>query len=324
MIVVVTGAAGQLGHDVAIRLRNEQHKVFATDLAPFYPKDPDGTMIDQIPYCGMDFSNPATCERVISSVRADAVIHCGSWSDIDSAELPENFPAVWRTNVRGAENIASVCARLGIKLIYVSTDQVYKSSKELVDEKSTLEPVSVYGRARLEAEKAVRELCPNSFIVRTQWLYGLCGDNFIKTMLKAGEDAGRNCIRVADDFIGTPTYTKDLARLIADMLDSSDYGIYNAVNEGGYVSRATYAQEIFRRAGLTNKVIPVHSDKLQSIAKRPMELRLSTDKLAKYHFRKLPPWDSAIGRFLEEIKYPKRIRTRLPLKEQFVDDEDPF
>lgn len=318
MVVMVTGAAGQLGHDVINELAKRGHKCFGTDIDVFYRKKPDGTLASKLPYCHMDVSSLATVDRVIDSLRLDAVIHCAAFSDIDEAENPENYKKVIKTNVKGAENVAVSCKKFGVKMLYVSSDSVYGGKEDVIldPDVSETNPVNAYGQSKLAGEKAVMEQLDRYYIVRTQWLYGMSGDSFVSRMLKLGEN--NKSVKVDDDLIGTPTYTYDLARLLVDMVETEEYGIYHAVNEGGYISRADFVREIYRRAGLRTKVIPVHSDSCGFAAARPKYAKLGTDKLRAHRFRRLPPWDGAIGRYLKEIRYPTRIRGKLPTKEEML------
>ncbi len=321
MIILVTGAEGQLGHDVVLEAINRGHKCFATDLSVFYSKKPDGTRINRVPYCHMDISNLGTVDRVIHSLKPNAVINCASFSNIDDAEKGINHSRVIKVNHKGAENLAITCKKFGIKLLHVSSDQVYdgESWEILEPGDGNLKAVNFYGESRLLAEQAVLENNPESFIVRTQWLYGMSGDNFASEIL---EQAGRqSVIKVENDRIGTPTYTKDLARLLVDMIESKKYGIYHAVNEGGYISKAEFAEELIKRAGLTTRVVPINSEKKGISANRPACVKLGTEKLSENHFRRLPPWQGAIGRYLKEIKYVRRIRGKLPTKEDIKIEE---
>lgn len=321
MVIMVTGAEGQLGHDVILEAIDRGHKCFGTDLSVFYSKKSDGTLINRVPYCHMDVSNLGTVDRVIHSLELDAVIHCASFSDVDEAEKDINHNKVMKVNVKGTENVAITCKKFGVKLLYVSSAQVFDGESEEIIEPGAgnLKPVNFYGKSRLMAEQAVMDNNPESFIVRTQWLYGMSGDNFASKIL---EQAGRqSSVKVINDTIGTPTYTKDLARLLIDMIETDRYGIYHAVNEGGYISRVQFAEELIKRAGLTTRVVPISSDKYNSEVKRPACVKLGTENLSKNHFRRLPPWQGAVGRYLKEIKYVKRIRGKLPTKEDMEREE---
>ena len=147
----------------------------------------------------------------------------------------------------------------------------------------------------------MKELLANYFIVRIAWVFGLNGNNFVKTMLKVGKT--HDVLRVVNDQIGTPTYTADLARLLVDMLETEKYGTYHATNEGGYISWYDFAREIFRQAGYSTKVIPVTTEEYGlSKARRPFNSRLDKSKLKEQDFQPLPDWRDAVGRYLEELK----------------------
>lgn len=322
MVVMVTGVAGQLGHDVMNELVKRGHKCFGTDIDVFYRKKPDGTMISRLPYCSMDVSNLATVDRVIDSLRLDAVIHCAAVSDLEAVEGSESCKRMMKVNAKGTENVAITCKKFGVKLVYVSSASVYGGGgDELLDpDTSPTEPETVYGQSKLLGEKAVIEHLERYFIVRTQLLYGMSGENFARTLLEQGEN--NRSVRVAGNVVGTPTYIYDLARLLVDMVESEEYGIYNAVNEGESISLADFAGEIFRRAGLRTRVISVSPEKNVNMVKGPEPAKLSTDKLRLHHFRRLPPWKGATGRFLKEIKFRIRVRSKLETKEDLLRFEE--
>ena len=162
-------------------------------------------------------------------------------------------------------------------------------------------PLNVYGQTKLEGELAVSGLLNKFFIVRIAWVFGLNGKNFIKTMLTVGKKF--DTLRVVNDQIGTPTYTLDLSRLLADMVESDKYGYYHATKEGGYISWYEFACEIFRQAGMTTKVEPVTTAQYGlSKAARPFNSRLDKSKLAEKGFRPLPDWKDALARYLKEIE----------------------
>ena len=165
----------------------------------------------------------------------------------------------------------------------------------------TFDPLNVYGKSKLEGELAVKELLEKYFIVRIAWVFGLNGNNFVKTMLKVGKN--HDTLRVVNDQIGTPTYTVDLARLLVDMLETEKYGTYHATNEGGYISWYDFAREIFRQAGYPTKVIPVTTEEYGlSKARRPYNSRLDKSKLEEMGFKPLPDWKDAVGRYLKELE----------------------
>lgn len=162
-------------------------------------------------------------------------------------------------------------------------------------------PLNVYGQTKLEGEQAVAETLEKYFIIRIAWGFGLNGKNFIRTMLNMGEK--HDTLSVVCDQIGTPTYTLDLARLLADMIETEKYGYYHATNEGGYISWYEFACEIFRQAGMDVTVVPVTTAEYGvSQAARPFNSRLDKSKLIQNGFKPLPDWKDALSRYLQALK----------------------
>ena len=302
MKVLVTGVAGQLGHDVVNELVMRGHEAIGSDIAPVYSGLADGTAVTRAPYASLDITDEAAVQRVLGEVRPDAVIHCAAWTAVDAAEDEENIPKVRAINANGTRFIAKACALLGCKLMYISTDYVFdgQGTAPWQPDCRDYAPLNVYGQTKLEGELAVAELVKRFFIVRIAWVFGLNGQNFIRTMLRLGKTHEE--LRVVNDQIGTPTYTLDLSRLLADMIETQKYGIYHATNEGGYISWAEFAQEIFRQAGMDTRVVPVTTREYGvSKAARPHNSRLDKSKLMKSGFTPLPDWRDALGRYLREM-----------------------
>ena len=301
MKVWVSGVAGQLGHDVMNELIARGHEAVGSDLAPTYSGAADGSAVTRAPYVALDITDEAAVQRVLGDVRPDAVIHCAAWTAVDAAEEEENIPKARAINADGTRHIAKACALLGCKLMYISTDYVFdgQGTEPWQPDCDAYAPLSVYGKTKLEGELAVTELVERFFIVRIAWAFGLNGNNFIRTMLRLGQT--RDEIRVVDDQIGTPTYTHDLSRLLADMIESEKYGRYHATNEGGYISWADYAAEIFRQASMRTKVIPVSTAEYGAAkAARPFNSRMDKSKLAQRGFKPLPHWRDALAHYLRE------------------------
>lgn len=256
MKILVTGVAGQLGHDVMNELAARGHEGVGSDLAPAYSGIADGSAVTKAAYVPMDITNAAQVREVISAVHPDAVIHCAAWTAVDAAEDADKQAKVQAINVQGTANIAAVCKELDCKMMYISTDYVFNGQGETPwdPDCKDYQPLNVYGQSKLGGELAVSGALEKYFIVRIAWVFGLNGSNFIKTMLKLSET--HDTLRVVCDQIGTPTYTYDLARLLVDMIESEKYGYYHATNEGGYISWYDFACEIFRQAGRATKVQP--------------------------------------------------------------------
>jgi dTDP-4-dehydrorhamnose reductase len=280
MKVLVTGVKGQLGYDVVNELTKRGHEFVGVD-------------IDE-----MDITDGEACRRVITEAAPDAVIHCAAYTAVDAAE--DNEDLCRRVNADGTRNIALVCRDLDIKMVYISTDYVFDGQGTRPWEPDDArDPLNVYGVTKCEGEMAVEELVKKFFIVRIAWVFGVNGKNFIKTMLRLGQERG--AVSVVDDQIGSPTYTYDLARLLVDMTESEHYGRYHATNEG-FCSWYEFACEIFKQAGMAEvKVTPVDSSQFPAKAKRPMNSRMDKSKLAANGFEPLPAWQDALGRYLKEI-----------------------
>ena len=280
MKVLVTGVKGQLGYDVVNELTKRGHEAVGVDVDEMHITDGDA------------------CRQVITEANPDAVIHCAAYTAVDAAE--DNVDLCRRVNADGTRNIALVCRDLDIKMVYISTDYVFDGQGTRPWEPDDArDPLNVYGVTKCEGEMAVEELVKKFFIVRIAWVFGVNGKNFIKTMLRLGQERG--AVSVVDDQIGSPTYTYDLARLLVDMTESEHYGRYHATNEG-FCSWYEFACEIFKQAGMAEvKVTPVDSSQFPAKAKRPMNSRMDKSKLAANGFEPLPAWQDALGRYLKEI-----------------------
>lgn len=282
MKILVTGVKGQLGFDVSNELLKRGHSVVGVD-------------IDD-----MDITDRARVHEVLQSVRPDAVVHCAAWTAVDAAE--DNAEKVALVNVTGTENIAKECKALDCKMMYISTDYVFDGQGDAPwqPDCEDYKPLNVYGQTKLDGEKAVKSNVDKFFIVRIAWVFGKNGNNFIKTMLKLGKTHDE--LRVVNDQIGTPTYTFDLARLLVDMIETDKYGYYHATNEGGFISWAEFAKEIFAQAKYSTKVVPVTTAEYGlSKAKRPFNSRLDKQKLSQRGFMPLPTWQDALARYLKEL-----------------------
>ncbi len=280
MKVLVTGVKGQLGFDVINELGKRNIEAVGVD-------------IDE-----MDITNAAQVEEVITKVVPDAVIHCAAYTAVDAAE--DNVEICRKVNAEGTKNVAEVCGKLDIKMMYISTDYVFNGQGtrawEPDDER---EPLNVYGQTKYEGELAVEQHVKKFFTVRIAWVFGVNGKNFIKTMLNLGKTHDQ--LTVVNNQTGSPTYTYDLARLLVDMIQTEKYGRYHATNEG-LCTWYEFACEIFKQAGLDVKVTPVTSDEYPAKAKRPENSRMNKEKLKENGFEPLPSWQDALNRYLKEIE----------------------
>lgn len=304
MKVLVTGVAGQLGHDVMNELYKRGYEGVGSDIAPKYSGADDGTAVTKMDYVQMDITNSEEVTETIKKVNPDVVVHCAAWTAVDLAEEKENKEKVMAINVGGTENIAKVCKELDCKMVYISTDYVFDGygTRPWEEDCKDYAPLNVYGESKLMGEKVVSLNLEKYFIVRIAWVFGVNGNNFIKTMLKVGKKF--DTLKVVNDQIGTPTYTYDLSRLLVDMIETDKYGYYHATNEGGYISWYDFACEIFKQAGYKTKVNPVTTEEYGvSKARRPFNSRLNKTKLVDNGFTPLPDWKDALSRYLKEIDY---------------------
>lgn len=280
MRVLVTGVKGQLGHDVMNELAKRGYEGIGVD-------------IDE-----MDITDPVSVDKVITEAHVEAVVHCAAYTAVDAAE--DHVELCRKVNAYGTENIAKVCKKLDLKMVYISTDYVFDGQGtrpwEPDDERH---PLNVYGQTKYEGELAVQNNLDKFFIVRIAWVFGVNGKNFIKTMLQLGET--RDEINVVNDQIGSPTYTLDLSVLLVDMLETEKYGFYHATNEG-LCTWYEFAVEIFKQAGMDVKVNPVDSSQFPAKAKRPSNSRMDKSKLDANGFKRMPAWQDALKRYLEVIR----------------------
>lgn len=300
MKTLVTGVNGQLGHDVMLELSKRGYEAIGCGSSPEYRGMQDA--VASMPYVTLDITDDAAVDKVLQDVKPDCVCHCAAWTAVDAAEEPENKEKVFAVNVDGTRNLARACQALDARFMYISTDYVFsgQGTEPWKADSQEFAPLNVYGKSKLYGELAVKELLTKYFIVRIAWVFGLNGNNFVKTMLKVGKT--HDTLRVVNDQIGTPTYTADLARLLVDMLETEKYGTYHATNEGGYISWYDFAKEIFRQAGYPTKVIPVTTEEYGlSKAKRPFNSRLDKSKLEEKGFAALPDWKDAVKRYLAAV-----------------------
>lgn len=280
MKLLVTGVKGQLGHDIVNECKERNIEAVGVDVEE------------------MDITDAKKVEEVIKEGNYDAVVHCAAWTAVDKAE--DEIELCTKVNVGGTRNIANVCKELDIPMMYFSTDYVFDGQGENEwKEYDERHPLNVYGQTKYEGELIVEAL-PKHFIVRIAWVFGVNGNNFIKTMLRLGKERG--AVSVVNDQIGSPTYTYDLSKLVVDMIQTDKYGIYHATNEG-LCSWYEFACEIFKQASIDVEVTPVDSNAFPAKAKRPNNSRMSKEMLDKNGFKYLPTWQDALSRYLKEIDY---------------------
>ncbi|MEI8216432.1 MAG: dTDP-4-dehydrorhamnose reductase [Eubacteriales bacterium] len=279
MKILVTGANGQLGHDVVKELKAQNIETLGCTRDDF------------------DISNAMQVMDFIIKYEPNAIIHCAAYTSVDMAEVePEKC---YQINVVGTRNIAQACNRIGAKLFYISTDYIFDGSGSSEFEVSSkANPLSVYGTSKLMGENEIINTLSKFFILRTSWVFGKNGNNFIKTMLRLSLIESK--LYVVRDQIGAPTYTVDLAKLIASMIKTEKYGIYQATNEG-YCSWVEFAKEIMNLTKRKTEIVPIISEEYKTKAIRPKNSRLSKESLDIGGFGRLPGWKDALKRYLVEI-----------------------
>lgn len=281
---MVTGANGQLGYDVVLKLKEINIDVVAPGRDEF------------------DLTNREQIQRYILKEKPEVIIHCAAYTAVDKAEDEKDM--CYAVNVEGTRAVAEAAEKINSKVVYISTDYVFngKGQEAHLEEKET-NPVNYYGYTKEQGEKIIRGLIDKHFIVRTSWVYGVNGRNFIKTMLNLAES--RNEINVVSDQIGAPTYTKDLAEFIVNLVQTQKYGTYHGVNEG-YCSWHEFAESIFEKSGIKMIVNPISTKEYTTRAIRPLNSRLSKDNTSKAGIDRMPHWEDALNRFLNELFATKR------------------
>lgn len=290
MRVLVTGINGQLGYDVVKELIKRGHEPIGVDREE------------------MDLTIPTQIKECIEKSKPEAIIHCAAYTAVDAAE--DNEELCRQVNAYATRDIAKCAKDLDIPMIYISTDYVFDGEKGLEDtssqevdtsryleyiESDKTNPQNIYGQTKLEGELYVKELLDKYYIVRISWVFGENGNNFIDTMLRLSKD--RDELNVIDDQIGSPTYTKDLATLIVDMIESDKYGVYHATNEG-FCSWYDFAKEIFKVANIDIDVIPIATSQYPTKAQRPMNSKMSKQKLIYNGFKTLRNWQDAVEEYI--------------------------
>lgn len=307
MKYLVTGVNGQLGHDVINELIRRGYECVGSDLGENYSDEHQAALVGtdggsvSVDYIKLDITDSSVVLNTVLTVKPDVLIHCAAWTAVDAAEDIENQELVRKINSLGTENLAKACKAIDCKMLYISTDYVFdgQGTEPWKPDCTDYNPLNFYGLTKLEGEKAVSTIVEKHFIVRIAWVFGLNGNNFIKTMIKVGKM--HDSVRVVNDQIGTPTYCFDLARLLVDMSITDKYGYYHVTNEGGYISWYDFCVEIYRQYGLSTKVIPVTTEEYGlSKARRPMNSRLDKSKLIEMGFEPLPDWKDALRAYLRE------------------------
>lgn len=280
MKVVVTGALGQLGQDVVKELQQQGHEAIGTDRSQ------------------LDITNEENVMSFITNVKPDVILHCAAYTNVDKAE--EDRETAHLINALGTGYLAKAAKEAGSKMLYVSTDYVFDgTASEPYEADHPTKPLGVYGETKLAGEELLKQHLDQYFIVRTAWVFGVNGNNFVKTMLRLGEE--RSEVGVVHDQVGSPTYTVDLARFMIELAESDKYGTYHATN-AGVCSWYEFAVEIFQQAGLDVKVNPLTTEQFPRPAARPKYSVLSKKKIEEQGFTPIRDWKEALKAYLQEAK----------------------
>ncbi|MEK3704881.1 dTDP-4-dehydrorhamnose reductase [Paenibacillus sp. FSL R7-0198] len=289
MKVLVTGASGQLGRDVVLLLEKVGHDVLACDR-------------DQ-----MDITNQVQCNDVILSYVPEVIIHCAAYTAVDLAET--DIDGAYKVNAVGTRNVAVAAERIGAKLIYISTDYVFDGhSTNPYQEYDDTNPQSVYGKSKRAGEWLVQSLSSRWFVVRTSWVYGIHGNNFVKTMLKLGQEKPK--LQVVHDQKGSPTYTVDLAGFLMELIATEMYGIYHASNSGT-CTWYEFTQAIFEEAQTTGgvsiqaKLEPCTTEQFPRPAPRPVNSVMDHMSIRTNGLTDLRPWRDGLKDFIFSLSETK-------------------
>lgn len=281
MKVLVTGSSGQLGSSVCSELKKRNIEYLATTSS------------------ALDITNYDLVIDFLANYKPSVVIHCAAYTKVDDAEKEPQ--KAFLVNETGTKNIACACKKIQAKLLYISTDYIFSgigTNFYKVDDVPS--PINIYGKSKLKGEQAIKDIIDNYWIVRTSWVCGADGNNFVKTMLRLADTHSN--VKVVSDQIGSPTFTYDLSRLLCDIIVSDKYGVYHATNEG-VCSWAEFAENIFQLAGKKVNVERITSEQYNSIANRPKNSRLDKSKLIESGFSKLPNWKHSLKITLKHLGY---------------------
>lgn len=283
--VLVTGARGQVGYDVMETFKATGIDVFGIDQEE------------------VDLRNETQVRTLIKEYSPDVIVHCAAFTNVDQAE--EDKENCYKVNVNSTKLIAETCKEIDAKLVFISSDYVFSGEgQSYYSEEDETCPKNYYGLTKQLAEEQVKNILDRYHIIRTSWVYGLQGDNFVQKILTRHKT--QDVFNIVDDQVGSPTYSKDLANFILKLTMSNKYGTYHVTNEG-VCSWYEFTKYIFDYLNISSFVNPVKSHEFITKAYRPKNSRLSKDKLELVGFKKLPKWQDAIVRYLELVKHEGKI-----------------
>lgn len=275
MKLIVTGANGQLGKDVVQLAKQRGFEVYG-----FGRDEMDVTSLDQV-------------RTHVQTIQPDVIIHCAAYTKVDLAE--DEVEQAYRVNANGSRNVAISAEEIGAKVCYISTDYVFDGTSTVpYQEYDQTNPLSIYGKSKLAGEELTKTLSSRYFIVRTSWVYGKEGNNFVKAMLRLAKE--RDQLSVVNDQIGSPTYTVHLANFLLQLVITENYGIYHASNTGS-CSWYEFAKAIFKQANIDVIVNPITTDQFPAKAKRPKFSLLDHVAIRTNGFDLLPHWHEGLKEY---------------------------
>ncbi|RCW47567.1 dTDP-4-dehydrorhamnose reductase [Paenibacillus prosopidis] len=273
--IIVTGANGQLGRELT------QWTTEAVEIVGLARGE-------------LDVTNLSACRNLFTFHRPDVVIHCAAYTAVDKAEY--EYDAAFRVNAAATRNVSVAAREVGAKLCYISTDYVFDGKGNTpYREYDQTNPLTVYGKSKLAGEQAVQALHDRFYIVRTSWVYGKYGNNFVKTMLNIASERDR--VKVVADQIGSPTYTRDLAAFLLELVETDYYGIFHASNSGS-CSWFEFAKAIFEESGMNILVEPCTTADFPRPALRPAYSVMDQSAIRIYGLQTLRPWKEALSEYL--------------------------
>ncbi|QAV25732.1 dTDP-4-dehydrorhamnose reductase [Neobacillus thermocopriae] len=276
MKIVITGANGQLGQELVRQLQQTNFELY-----PFTKSD-------------LDITNENIVNEVITKIKPDIIINAAAYTKVDEAEIEEEI--AYLVNAFGQRNLAVAAEKVGAKICYISTDYVFDGNSTVpYREYDQTNPLGVYGKSKLVGEELTKSLCSRYFIVRTAWVYGEFGQNFVKTMLRLAKE--KEELGVVNDQIGSPTYTVDLARFVIELVQTEKFGIYHTTNDG-FCSWYEFAKAVFEESNIDVKLYPITTEQFPRPAARPKYSVLDNFSMEVNGFVKLRHWREALREFL--------------------------
>jgi dTDP-4-dehydrorhamnose reductase len=277
--ILVTGAEGQLGSDLVSCLHSLGYRVFGMGKSK------------------LDITNEDEVYEVVSLIKPNIIVHCAAYTQVDAAESQPDM--AFLINGIGTRNIAIAAESIKAKLVYISTDYVFDGlSTTPYHEFSSVSPINIYGNSKLAGENLVRDFHSKFFIIRTSWVFGVNGHNFIKTMLSLSKE--KDQLKVVSDQVGCPTYTVDLSKCIVQIMETNKYGIYHVSNSGS-CSWYELAKELFQQTNINVNILPCTTEEFPRPAKRPKNSVLDHMSLRINNFDVMPHWKNALNRYLLDL-----------------------